>query len=280
MLTDLHMHTNCSDGNLEPEELVLAAVNNGLSVISITDHDVVKAYDLAQKFIMNQKLPLKIISGVEINTNSANREVHVLGYHIDTTSGKLAERLKMLQTERVLRVEKILLKLKQLGYGLDKADILSVTREVISLGRPHIAKALINKGYFANKAEVFDKLLANGAPAYVPHVKLEVGEAVNLINNAGGIAVLAHPGLIKDDMLVENLLDKYNFQGLEVYYPQHTPMQIAKYLAWANIRNLLVSGGSDFHGVSGRYPSKLGVFSISNEINKDLIAWKTPKLTS
>ena len=103
---------------------------------------------------------------------------------------------------------------------------------------------------------------------------------MNLINNAGGIAVLAHPGLIKDDMLVENLLDNYNFQGLEVYYPQHTPMQIAKYLAWANIRNLLVSGGSDFHGVSGRYPSKLGVFSISNEINKDLIAWKTPKLTS
>ena len=274
MLTDLHMHTNCSDGTLTPEELVLEAHKNGLAVIAITDHDVVNAYSLAQKVIIEQNLPLKIIAGVEINTNSVNREVHVLGYHIDTTSGELAARLKILQQERLNRVDKILEKLKILGYKLELEDILKVTREVISLGRPHIASALINKGYFKNKSEVFDELLANGAPAYVPHVKLSVHEAVQLINSAGGIAVLAHPGLIKNDALVLELLSLYNFRGLEVYYPQHTLEQLQHYLHIASTMNLIITGGSDFHGSQGRYPRKLGLFAVPKKINCDLINWK------
>lgn len=274
MLTDLHMHTNCSDGTLDPEALVWEALKNGLTTISITDHDVINAYALAQKVVSSQKLPLQIIPGVEINTNSANREVHVLGYHIDTDSGELAKRLKLLQEQRVIRVDKIIKKLNTLGYFINLEDILAVTREVISLGRPHIAKVLINKGYFQNKAEVFDKLLANGAPAYVPHIKLSVQEAVQLINAAGGIAVLAHPGLIKNDELVVELLSDYNFQGIEAYYPLHTPNQVRYYLDLAQKMNLLVSGGSDFHGVQGRYPSSLGIFTISESISHSLINWK------
>lgn len=263
MLADLHMHTSCSDGTMTPQELVQQAADNGLSVIAITDHDVIDAYALAKSYIEENNLSLRLIAGVEFNTNERNREVHILGYHLDVDHPKLAVAMLELQQARVERIRKIVDKLQALDYAISMKDVLAEAVNVLSLGRPHVARVLINKGYFSKNREVFDVLLAKGQPAYVPHVKISVTQAVDLIISAGGIAVLAHPGLIKDDEYVQKLLDSHQLCGLEVYYPSHTPEDIQKYLKMARARNLICTGGSDFHATLGRYPQSLGIFSLN-----------------
>ena len=250
---------------MTPQEIVQHAVERGLSAIAITDHDVVDAYALALRYIQENNLPLKLIPGVEFNTNEKNREVHILGYHLDTAHPKLAVAMNELQEARVERIRKIIDKLQPLNYKITMADVLAEAPNVLSLGRPHVARVLVKKGCFAKNKEVFDALLAKGKPAYIPHVKISVAQAIDLILNAGGIPVLAHPGLIKDDDYVQKLLDTHPLQGIEVYYPTHTPEDTQKYIQIAKKRNLLCTGGSDFHATFGRYPQSLGIFSLKYE---------------
>lgn len=263
MLADLHMHTNCSDGTMSPQEIVQHAVDCGLSTIAITDHDVIDAYALALAYIQENNLPLTLIPGVEFNTNEKNREVHILGYHLNIYHPALTTAMEELQEARVERIRKIVDKLQPLDYQITMSEVLAEAKNVLSLGRPHVARVLVKKGYFEKNSEVFDALLAKGQPAYVPHVKISVAQAVDLILQAGGVPVLAHPGLIKDDECVERLLDTHKLQGLEVYYPTHTPEETLKYLKISQQRNLIPTGGSDFHATFGRYPQKLGIFSLN-----------------
>lgn len=271
MLVDLHIHTNYSDGTMSPQELVEHAVHSGLSTIAITDHDVIDAYAIAKEHIDEHQLPLSLIPGVEFNTNESNREVHILGYYIDTKHPQLAAAMLELQAARVDRIQQIVDKLQPLNYEINMQDVFAETRNVLSLGRPHVARVLVKKGYFKQNREVFDALLAKGQPAYVPHVKISVAQAVKLIIAAGGVPVLAHPGLIKDDECVQRLLDNNDIRGLEVYYPTHTARDILKYLEIAKSRSLICTGGSDFHATLGRYPQKLGIFSLYSKQICDII---------
>lgn len=263
MLADLHVHTNCSDGTMSPQAVIQMAVDCGLSAIAITDHDVVDAYALALAYIKENNLSIKLIPGVEFNTNEKNREVHILGYYLDVNHPIITAAMTELQNARVERIRNIIEKLQPLKYDINMSDVLAEAQNVLSLGRPHVARVLIKKGYFQKNSDVFDALLAKGQPAYVPHVKISVAQAVDLIIKADGIPVLAHPGLIKDDEYMQKLLDTHPIQGLEVYYPTHTPSATQKYLQIAKERNLMLTGGSDFHATLDRYPKKLGVFALN-----------------
>lgn len=275
MLTDLHMHTNCSDGVLSPQELADEAVANGLDVIAITDHDVVGAYEIALEHIVKNKLPLQLLPAVEINTNSVNREVHILGYHIDVHNKLLLDNLEQLQVARSQRIDKIIVKLQELGYDITLDEVVKTAKDAVSLGRPHVAGVMVDKGYFKTNKEVFDVLLAKGAKAYVPHVKLTIKEAVDLIRAIGGLPVLAHPGLLKDDSQVRSILQEFNLGGIEAYYPEHTPQQIQHYLQLAKEFKLLVSGGSDYHARKGRYPKSLGVYALDYQLTANVINWRS-----
>ena len=156
-------------------------------------------------------------------------------------------------------------KLQGLGYAITESDVLQIAGTSTSIGRAHVARALVKKGLASSIREAFDKLLEHGQPAYVPHYRLEPEEAVALIRNAGGVPVLAHPKLVKDDKIVERMLE-LDFGGIEAYYPRHDEEDTARYLAMAKARGLRVTGGSDFHGIPQREPSELGVFTVADEL--------------
>lgn len=272
---DLHIHTTASDGKMSPQDIVAAAVKARLTHIAITDHDTISGLNSLQQtdFPVNKKL--SVIPGIELSTDLDHCEVHILGYYIDIRNYQLNERLNHLTQSRLSRVHQMLEKLNNLGYKVTFEEIIKLAgKENKAVGRPHVARALIERGYFTKVSDVFNKLLHNNGPVYVPHYKLELAEIIELVTNAGGIAVLAHPGLIGNESIVEDIITA-GIQGLEVYHPEHDAMQIEKYLHLANKKHLIVTGGSDFHGLPGRFPEQLGVFkvpaSLLDELKKKLV---------
>lgn len=262
MIADLHIHTTASDGRLSPVEIVQQAEQAGLNYIAITDHDTVAAYaELKTAGYLQGTDKVVIIPGIEFSTDLPQREVHILGYGIDIDSGRLADQLDIIRADRLKRSQLMVSKLKQLGYVIDYQRVLAIADQAQSVGRPHIAKALVEAGYFTTIAAAFDQVLSHNSPAYVPHFKLTPEQVIRLINQANGSAILAHPGLIGDDSLVLELV-KAGIQGLEVYHPEHDQAASEKYLAIANKYNLKITGGSDFHAIPARYPEKLGLFTV------------------
>ncbi len=263
MIADLHIHTTASDGRLSPQEVVSQAAHAGLSYIAITDHDTVAAHIELRTGSAIAKL--SIIPGIEFSTDLPRHEVHILGYFIDIDNNKLSDQLDVILNDRLRRSRLIVDKLNKLGYSLDYNKVLAIAGQAKSVGRPHIAKALVESDYFKTVTEAFKHVLAKNGPAYVPHYKLTPEQVIKLIEQAGGIAILAHPGLIGDDSLVIDLI-RSGIQGLEVYYPEHDQAMTAKYLAIANKYNLKITGGSDFHAIPGRYPDRLGIFTVPSAI--------------
>lgn len=262
MLTaDLHVHTTASDGRLSPEKIIVEAMEAGLSYIAITDHDTVDG--LIQLSRIPQSLPatLVVIPGIELSTDIGETEVHILGYYIDIFSTQLRSQLDVLIAHRHVRTKETISKLGQLGYFITYQRVLELAGKATSIGRPHIAKALVEKKYFSNISDVFMTLLDKNGPAYVPHYKLSPKQIIELIKQAGGIPVLAHPGLVGNDTIVLDII-RSGILGLEVYHPKHDEGQIQKYLTLANTHQLAITGGSDFHGIPARFPHKLGVFTI------------------
>jgi len=247
---DLHTHTTASDGTLTPRELVSLAVEIGLSAIAITDHDTVGGVEEALS--EGRKLGLEVIPGIEISAEF-EREMHILGYYIDYCSPILQESLQRLQEFRKRRNPQIVEKLRQLGFLI---TIEEVEREAGGeiIGRPHIAKALVRKGYVKSIQEAFEYYLSDGKPAYIKKEKLTPQEAIQTILTAGGLPVLAHPkylALNQDRLgkLIDQLV-QWGLKGIEVYYSAHSVGETRRYLALAKKYELLVSGGSDFHGIN------------------------------
>ncbi len=263
MPSDLHMHTMFSDGQLTPEELLGAARNAGLSYIAITDHDTVEgiAHLYEQGFYPSKTI--HIIPGIEFSAHHATHEIHILGYNIDIYHRELMDKLNDVVEARWLRFSKMVGKLKDMGYAVTEADVLKLAGTSRAISRSHIARVLVNKGFFSNIKEVFDAVLEKGKPAYVSHYRLEPLEIIQLIKNAGGTPVLAHPKLIGDDLLVEALLEQ-GIEGIEAFYPQHDEDDTKRYMKMAAEHKLLITGGSDFHGFPTRYPSQLGIFTIDD----------------
>ncbi|MGE5580954.1 MAG: PHP domain-containing protein [Bacillota bacterium] len=260
---DLHTHSIYSDGTLKPAELVDKAVARGLVGIALTDHDSIGG--VRQAMEESGKRSFTFIPGVELTTDYGNSEVHVLGYCYDLENPSLNQKLEMIVQARNDRAKLILEKLRQhhLPVSWEKVKAKTTSRFV---GRSHIFKALEEEGLIAgeHRRSAFEYYLGKNGVAYVPHREIGTLEAIQLIDRAGGISVLAHPGRMNNDSLIMELINA-GLRGIEVYYPTHTPEQTAKYLKMAEKHQLIITGGSDFHGAFNR--TKLGdaqVDDISN----------------
>lgn len=278
MIADLHIHTNASDGRLSPQAVVAEAIQSGLSSIAITDHDTVDGLlMLAQQGILKNE-HLTIIPGIEFSTDLPNHEVHILGYNLDIFNKDLQAQLDVLVADRLQRIKKIIAKLAQLGYLIEFQRVLELAGRSTALGRPHVARALVEKGYFPTVTDVFKNLLYKNGPAFVAHYKLSLSTALELIKKADGIPVLAHPGLIGDDSIVVDIIRAGIF-GLEVFHPKHQAEEVEKYQRLAFQYGLLVTGGSDFHAIPTRFPEHLGIFSVDNQLAQKLIIGSFDRLT-
>ncbi len=269
MSSDLHMHTNCSDGLLSPEELVAAAKQAGLGYIAITDHDTVDGICQLYEQGLYPASGIKIIPGIEFSAHHPESEIHILGYNVDIYNRELRDRLNDVVEGRWTRFSNMVEKIQALGYDISETDVLEIADGSTSISRSHVAQAMVKKGYFTSVKDVFDQLLVKGKPAYVSHFRLEPGEIIDLIKNSGGTPVLAHPKLIYNDELVEELLKK-GIEGIEAIYPKHDEEDTARYLAMADKYNLLVTGGSDYHGIPGRWPEHIGEFIVEDKYAQEL----------
>jgi len=247
---DLHAHTTASDGTLTPRELVRLAARHGVRVLAVTDHDstggVREAMDEARG------LPsLEVVPGLEINCDVPGAEIHVLGYCVDWEAEWFQEFLGAQREERRQRVYRIAARLAELGMPIDPDDVFALVKEG-SAGRPHVAQAMVDRGYVKSVREAFDRYLSRNGPANVPRKRLTPVEAVRIIRRARGVPVLAHPGLANRDELIPELVEA-GLAGIEAFYPEHSTGQITAYRELAAKLGLVATGGSDFHGprVSG-----------------------------
>ena len=244
---DLHIHTNFSDSSLTPKEVVEDAYKNDIACIAITDHDtfqgIVPTIEAAKKYDM------EVISGIELSSELNGRDVHILGYLFDHTNKVFDERLNCMQDTRVSRMQKMINKLKELGIDNIELDEVCELAETKSVGRPHLALLLKQKGWVADIKQAFDKYLAEGAAAYYPKFKQTPSEAIKLINEFGGIAVLAHPMVTGIDELIPSLV-RDGLRGIEVLYPGVSSNVVSFYEGIAKKHDLVVTGGSDAHGAA------------------------------
>lgn len=243
MRIDLHAHTTASDGLLPPERLVAVARDAGVGVLGVTDHDTTDGLDAA--IAAGGRRGVEVIPAVEINTDVDALEVHILGYFIDHRLPWLQEFLGRLRDGRVNRAARMVEKLNALGIPVRFERVRAIADGAV--GRPHVARALIEAGVVKSTEEAFAKYIGRGGPAYVERMKVTPEEAVTVIQRAGGIPVLAHPGWGMLDGLVPSLVEA-GLEGLEVYYPDHTPAMVTHFLEVAARHGLLVTGGTDFHG--------------------------------
>lgn len=246
IMADLHCHSNASDGALPPAEVVAVAVQRGLRVLALTDHDTVAGIATVLQAGMDNNL--LVIAGVELSTiyGEQEQEAHLLGFGIDWQYQPLTTMLAELQQAREKRVELMVGRLQQQGLAISLGRVQELAGDG-SMGRAHVARALVETGAVASVDEAFRSWLVQGAPAFVPRMKITPEEAVTLIHQAGGLAVLAHPGLDGAGDLIPRLVEA-GLDGLEVYYPEHSPELETHFLALAVHYGLLVTGGSDFHG--------------------------------
>lgn len=243
---DLHCHTTCSDGSLSPQEILLLAKKIGLKGLSITDHDTIDAY--ASAFEAAQALGIELITGVELSAALNGHSIHVLGYGFASNSKVLKDFCLQHQQRRVERNKAILELLKKNNMPISSEEISAYSPQAIgSIGRPHIAQAMVKKGYVSSHQEAFKNYLAEGKPCYVDGKTFSVQETIDLIHQAKGLAVIAHPHLIKNGTIIRALA-KMNFDGIEGYYACYQPPENTRWLNLAKDKNWMVTGGSDFHG--------------------------------
>ena len=242
---DLHSHTTASDGTLAPRALVRLAARHGVRVLAVTDHDstggVREAMDEARSLP-----PLEIVPGLEINCDVPGAEIHVLGYCVDWEAPWFQEFLGSQREERRQRVYRIAARLAKLGMPIEPEEVFALVKEG-SAGRPHVAQAMVDRGYVKSVREAFDRYLSLNGPANVPRRRLTPAEAVRIIRRARGVPVLAHPGLANRDELIPELVEA-GLLGIEAFYPEHSSGQITTYREMCVRLGLVATGGSDFHG--------------------------------
>lgn len=251
---DLHTHSVYSDGSLTPEEIVDVAVDLGLTAISITDHDNVLAYEYAKKHAQKRsnedgKALLEVIPGIEINTIFEKQEVHILGYYINSANKEMQDLIAYQQHARIQQTIEIVKNLKnvaKINIGLE--DVTSLVKEGGSVGRPHIARAIVNVGGVSSMIEAYRKYICDNASTYVKRITVSPHEAVETIYETGGIPIVAHPcDLSMPEDLIKELMN-YGLRGIEVYHRKHSPAMIEYYSSLAEKYRLIMTGGSDCHG--------------------------------
>lgn len=267
---DLHVHTTASDGRFTPSEIVQKAQEYGLSTLAITDHDTVEG--IAPALQAAEAYPwLTVIPGVEINTDVPSGEVHILGYFIDYINHQLIDALHRLRDSRVGRAQKMVEKLNKLGIRISMERVRELACSG-SMGRPHIAQAMLEKGYIHTFKEAFNKYIGRDGPAYVEREKITPVEAVKLVLDARGIPVIAHPFTFEGYEGLINELKITGLAGIEVYYGSHTEEQVSSLLALAKKYDLVATGGSDYHGNDPLNETMLGAVNIPPDCVEKLIA--------
>jgi len=248
---DLHLHTTASDGVMTPSEIVNYAKSKGLVAIAITDHDTIEG--LEEGLLEGERIGLEVIPGIEISAEHSPGSMHLLGFFIDIHHPTLKERLGYLQRARAERNPRMAEKLNKLGIDITFDEVLKASGGG-QVGRPHFAQVLIEKGYVRSFQEAFDRFLKKGASAYVEKMRFSAEESIHFINEANGVAVLAHPNTLQLNGYseLENLilrLVKTGLRGIEAYYPEHSAQEVAQYKTLAERHGLLVTGGTDYHGI-------------------------------
>jgi hypothetical protein len=276
MLYDLHVHTTASDGVHTPEQVIVKAGELGLAGLAITDHDTVDGLEPALQFIQEKGINIDLIPGIELNTDYGEDELHILGYFIDYHDAKLIDRLMEIRIQRYQRAEKMIEKLRAIGLEISFEQVQKFAQGDL-IGRPHIARALKQSGYVVSEQEAFQRYIDRGMPGYVPRYKFLPAEAILLIKEAGGISVLAHPGLIKDTRKISDIISM-GLEGLEIYYPEHSSHQKKEFKRLAERHHLLITGGSDFHGgenIGNR--NRLGFTGINKDMMEQIRAYSYRK---
>jgi len=271
---DLHLHTTASDGVLSPSEIVRYAKAKGLQAIAITDHDTIEGCE--EGLSEGERIGFEVIPGIEISAEHSPGSMHILGFFLDIHHPLLNERLEYLQKARAERNPKMVAKLNRLGVEMTYEEVLKASGGG-QVGRPHFANVLLEKKYVRSFQEAFDRFLKKGAPAYVDKFRFTSREALHFINEAKGVAVLAHPntlgvnGYSELEKLILKLVEE-GLKGIEVYYPEHSSAEVVQYETLAKRYGLLPTGGTDYHGMEkngldigvGRGEMKLSYAIVEN----------------
>lgn len=250
---DLHTHTYFSDGILSPEAVVALATERGLAALAITDHDSLESLGPARKAVGSS---LDLVPGIELSSLYEGLDLHILGYYLDPGFEPLNRRLDRFRVDRQERAMAMIQLLGKLGVELDPAEVVGLAGPGV-IGRPHIARAMVKHGHVPSLEDAFRNYLGRGGRAFVPRTSFKAEEAIELVHAAGGVSVIAHPGPLMPDRIIEDLAES-GLRGIEIWHPQHNSATIRRYRAMAQRLGLLETGGSDFHG-SARGPDLGGV---------------------
>ncbi|MFC1860745.1 PHP domain-containing protein [Chloroflexota bacterium] len=266
---DLHIHTNASDGRFSPAEIVQQASNNGLTVIAICDHDTING--IAPALEAAEAYPgLRVIPGVEISTDVASGEVHILGYFIDYTDHELGTALERLRHSRINRAQGMLVKLKHLGINIEWQRVQEIAGNS-TIGRPHIAQAMLEKGYISILRDAFTRFISRDGPAYVEREKMTPAESVQLIVRSKGLPVLAHPFTFDNPEELVMELKLSGLIGIEAYYNGFTYEETNRIIKLADKYNIIATGGSDYHGLDMSNETMMGAVEVPVKSAEQLI---------
>lgn len=273
---DLHIHSTASDGRYSPQEIIGKAAGLGLETIALADHDSIDGIAPALEEVRKLKR-LQFIPGVEVSTDVPNGEVHVLGYFIDYTSEELAAALARFRHSREGRAQGMIDRLKELGINLSWERVREIAGDG-AIGRPHIAQAMLEKGYINSIKEAFDRYIARDGPAYVEREKMTPVEAVQLVLRNKGIAVMAHPFTVPEPEAMIAELKAAGMAGIEAYYNGYTAEEIGQLIAMARNHGLMVTGGTDYHGLDDSKETMMGGVGVPVAVVQGLIARAEPKM--
>ena len=267
---DFHTHSTRSDGVLAPSALVDLAYEHGVRVLALTDHDTLDG--IAEAEAAAARHPgLLLVPGVELSCDVPGTEVHILGYFVDRDDAELQRQLESFRAGRIDRAQRIVAALDRLGAPIEWERVQEIAGEA-SVGRPHIAQALLERGHIATFAEAFDRFIGRDGPAYAERAKLEPAEAIAMIVRARGLAVFAHPGFTKEYQRVAGELAAAGLFGLEAHYKHYDPETVASLVALAERHSLFALGGSDYHGIDREDERQPGAIPLPDSVVDAFIA--------
>lgn len=266
-VVDLHTHSTASDGLYHPYDLVKYAKEKGLAAIAVTDHDVVGG--VSEAIEQGEKMGVEVIPGVEISTRYEDAEIHMLGLFIDPTDSNLLQTLMNQRNVRAERNKMVIRLLNELGIPITLEEVQAKRKDEtkdLNVGRPHIAEVLVEKGFAISVTEAFDLYLGKGKMAYASPERISPIDAIEVIHQAGGVAVIAHPGIYHQDEILPKLIEA-GLDGIEYSHPDHSEEDRKRYLRFAEEHDLIYTAGSDFHGSreEGMYHADLGTCTVPYE---------------
>ncbi len=264
---DLHIHTDFSDSTLSPEEVARYANEKGLSAVAICDHDCVDGIEPCEKAA--SPLGIEVIPGIELTVEKQDAEIHILGYFIDWKVGWFQERLRQMQGFRIARIHKMVEKLNDAGIDVKAEDVFKLAGRG-TVGRLHLAQAMLKTGKVKSFNEAFNKYIGFAKSCYVSNARFSPREAMEVVMKVGGVAVLAHPGIMNKDEYIPELVE-YGLKGIEVYHSDHNAAAVKRYEELAARYGLLATGGSDCHGM-GKGRVLIGTVRVPYELVEKLKA--------